>query len=825
MTISLSQHAKYLVFGALCTIGFMQSAHSQGAIPVEIYEGETYEYSFFSQLQATLSRRPSHGTAKMIGIWGNVKIVYTPDEGYLGKDRVDFRYFASWASGLYLSHLDITVKPHEMITADDYVITELNTPVTVDVAANDMATRGEFLITDISLVNNGSASIVDNKIVFVPNQDFDGTGYVTYIACDNEGLCNNATLAITVLKTSSEDTKVVNIKTAENTNLPLFLPNASFETFVEPQSGTLSDNGTNEFIYTPDPDFVGEDFLILTGSVGDYNLTYIYYIEVLEKPDENLFAKDDHVITRINQPITFDVLLNDHQGDLTIQSVTNAANGNLVNLGDGNFRFEPNIGFSGITSFSYSLGDSDIPNYESATVLVIVGNYNPASETFLLTTPRNTSRVLNYDVPITDFAFSVKDDPINGSMEFYEGYNNLTIQGQAVSGNNLLIYTPSEDFIGIDEFTLEYCVNGSCIEFSILMDVIDVDSDENQFCVDNCVWPGDANDDGIVDMSDLLTVGFAMGRTGNARSSSGMIWYGQFAEDWGSMQKNIEKDLKFADADGDGVITAKDTGAISEFYGLTHDLIPERYSSIKEVPIFFNLLTSGNTPGSKVEIEVSVGDKANPALDVYGLVFSIPYRASTIKGGSINMEFYPNSWLTYGSPVLTMTKVPFAGKLDAGFSRTNGVSVSNFGPAGKVEFVIADEIAGLRREFSDGISINSDNLYGVTSSGEYVKFKAEELIVPITTNDQNLQELKYTENHLVIYPNPIQDVLQFEALGDNVIENYQIVDITGKTVRNVPVVSDNPIQRADVSSFSNGVYFLSVMTNNGLQTKKFEILK
>jgi len=190
------------------------------------------------------------------------------------------------------------------------------------------------------------------------------------------------------------------------------------------------------------------------------------------------------------------------------------------------------------------------------------------------------------------------------------------------------------------------------------------------------------------------------------------------------------------------------------------------------------------------------------------------------------MEFYANSWLTYGSPVLAMDKVPFAGKLDAGFSRTNGISVSNFGPAGKVEFVIADEIAGIRSaNLKDGIKFYSDNLYGVTSTGQYVKFKAEELIIPIKTNEQNFQELEFTENHLVIYPNPVQDVLQFEALGNNVIENYSIIDITGKTLRSVPFVNDNPIQKADISSFNNGVYFLSVMTNNGLQTKKFEVLK
>lgn len=814
---------KYFLAGIVFLLFLPNSNAQRDTITVDLFEGESYTYEYFSFLQAIITKEPSNGRLIRQGYWGNVSLRYEHEEGFVGTDYADFQYF-TLSSRVVKITLEINVRQHEVYAVNDQAVTDKNIPVEIDALSNDSATRGDFYLQEVTLVNNGAVSVNDGIFTFIPNQDFSGTAYVEYVICDNEGLCEKAIITITVLDEAAGNTRVVNIKTAEDTPLSIFLPNDHFGTAFEPANGVTIKGQGNAFTYTPDPGYIGEDYMVIRGDISGYELTYIYYIEVLAKPDNNIFAKDDHVITRINESVTFNVLLNDNNEDFEITSFNSPPNGTLVNLGDGNFRFTPIPGYSGITTFTYALGDDVFPNFERASVLIIVGNYNPASETFVLTTPKNTARVLNYDVPISDFEFTVKDDPVNGQIDFYAGHNNLTIQGQEVSGSNLLVYTPDSSFVGIDEFVLEYCVGGSCIEFSILMDVIDL-GDGNQFCVDDCVWPGDANDDGIVDMSDLLTVGFSMGETGDARPGGGMVWYGQFADDWGNTQKNIDKDFKFADTDGDGVISAKDTIAISEFYGLTHDLIPERYSSVKEVPIFFKVLTSDNTPGSEVRIEVLVGSKSQPAIDVYGLVFGIPYRSSTVKDGVVNMKFDANSWLSYGTPILSMTKLPYSGKLDAGYSRTSGIAATGFGRIGEIGFVVSDQITGIRGDLSRGVEFDLNNLYGVTSNGEYVKFVAPELTIPIKTNPLDLQELKYTENHLAIYPNPVQDVLTFEALGDNVMENYHITDITGRIIHVRQTVSDNPVQRLDIGHLSNGVYFLSVMTNNGLQTKKFEVLK
>lgn len=57
------------------------------------------------------------------------------------------------------------------------------------------------------------------------------------------------------------------------------------------------------------------------------------------------------------------------------------------------------------------------------------------------------------------------------------------------------------------------------------------DSATTSVSVSACVWPGDANNDKTVDMSDLLAIGIGYGVTGPARPSANITWSGQPAAD------------------------------------------------------------------------------------------------------------------------------------------------------------------------------------------------------------------------------------------------------------------------------------------------------
>ena len=68
-----------------------------------------------------------------------------------------------------------------------------------------------------------------------------------------------------------------------------------------------------------------------------------------------------------------------------------------------------------------------------------------------------------------------------------------------------------------------------------------------------------------------------------------------------------------------------------------------------------------------------------------------------------------------------------------------------------------------------------------------------------------------------VYPNPSNNVWNF-SVNNEVIENVQLIDITGKIILNQNNTSE--VMTLDGTSLSNGIYFAKIKTNSGLQTVK-----
>jgi len=71
-------------------------------------------------------------------------------------------------------------------------------------------------------------------------------------------------------------------------------------------------------------------------------------------------------------------------------------------------------------------------------------------------------------------------------------------------------------------------------------------------------------------------------------------------------------------------------------------------------------------------------------------------------------------------------------------------------------------------------------------------------------------------SNLSVYPNPVKDVLTINGMYSSV----EIYDIYGKLV-----LSSDAKQTINVSSLSNGVYFININTNNAITVKKITIAK
>src|SRR5690606_12091359 len=84
-------------------------------------------------------------------------------------------------------------------------------------------------------------------------------------------------------------------------------------------------------------------------------------------------------------------------------------------------------------------------------------------------------------------------------------------------------------------------------------------------CAD-CVWPGDADRNGMVDLADVKPIAGLIGEMGPTRQE-GTSWKSQWTSPWMNFE---DADLHHIDANGDGIISQEDLLVISNYYGRTH---------------------------------------------------------------------------------------------------------------------------------------------------------------------------------------------------------------------------------------------------------------
>ncbi len=153
-----------------------------------------------------ITTAPEHGTAVVV----DGQVVYTPADGYVGEDS--FVYEACDADGMCDSAVvTVTVVPggpdnRQPIAGDDVATLDEDGEVTIEVLENDVDPDGDSLeIRDIvNEPGHGTATIVDGAVIYVPDADYNGEDSFTYQVCDAGGLCDTATVTVTVVAVEDE---------------------------------------------------------------------------------------------------------------------------------------------------------------------------------------------------------------------------------------------------------------------------------------------------------------------------------------------------------------------------------------------------------------------------------------------------------------------------------------------------------------------------------------------------------------------------------------------------------------------------------------------
>lgn len=826
-------HPKYaFLFFFLASIPFISKAQNfDPLVKLSVIQGQNLNYNYQSlggpaQTFVVSSTNNCGGT--VLGPYplgsNNYKIVYN-NPANPGKDTVTIHLKKPPQGFSTYRIIEITVIPSLVNAENDFTTTLVGQNKTIQVTTNDISNRGVLNLREVAMANNGTASISNNAITFTPDQGFEGIANFDYVVCDDIGTCDKATVHVCVGDPYGHSSDTLNIITIKNKSIPVLTPLTNYILVSPPAHGNLQTiNGILH--YQPHTNYAGMDAFYYRNVVYGYFKTV--RVDVLNVAAPNQFVKDDLSHTIKNNGVIINVLANDlaSTGLYHVQITNNPIFGTLQELSEGVYEYIPNQGFEGVDEFRYSASpNANGSNAETGIASIIVSNQNPRSPIFNLQTPKNQPLIINYNIPVQDFDFVITSQALKGTVVYLPGQVDTIINNQQIVGFNLLVYTPNNGELGWDEFEAEYCVSGNqnCPLVKVRIDIQDFTPPNNSNCIGtDCVWAGDVNKDGLVDMRDLLPMGWCIGDVGKPRANATINpWYGQECSNWGQKFQSSNIDLKHIDANGDSLITSADTTALATHFQKTHSLAPAPVNFPTNIPLFLGTPDTiyVNGPGDIITIPILLGHTVQPALNVYGLTFSIDYDANVVNAAQSKILFDNNSWMSYTSPILGMFKKPYAGRLDAGFTRTNGVSSDGYGRIGEVKFIIVDDLDPTRLPEKSIARIS-----GSVMSGNGIAYTFEPKEFAIKFKSTQKPEVDLAENELSLFPNPSSQVLNVQLQGNADILQIQILDLAGRLISQTPL-SGVKKHEMDISNLSNGLFMIRVNTSAGVLSKKFEVIR
>ena len=322
-------------------------------------------------------------------------------------------------------------------------------------------------------------------------------------------------------------------------------------------------------------------------------------------------------------------------------------------------------------------------------------------------------------------------------------------------------------------------------------------------CLDNEVWPGDANADNVAQHFDLLNIGLAFGQEGPARANPGTEWNASSSDNWEETFSD-GVNFKHADCNGDGRIDRSDREAIIRNFGRTHGEVEpaeELDNTLLGPPIFVDFSEIANLPpNTEFEIPIVLGTEEDPVNDIYGVAFTLAFDPSVITAASIEIE-YPVTW--FGDPevnVLTLDRTDLAGgTVDIAITRTDQNNVSGYGPIAYMRGII-DDIAGLK---SSELEIEKTKALG--KHGEDIPLNGLSQEFEILPDGHNIgrQDLL---RQLRVFPNPTHDRVTIANSFAMALNRVTLLKPDGAILRQLPL-NGNAIE---LGSVPDGVYILRI---------------
>ncbi len=778
--------------------------HSQ-----DIKAGKTYKFDLYSLALPTNVNDPNLICDSLsFESKGNnlYEVTLQVQNGQFGDLELIFEYFAIGdIPGIpypFYSTYQFRTYPSEILTEDDVIV--LGSGVgQVYPLFNDESSDGTLSLSHIAYTVNCTAEIRDSISIEVEIDDLTKEAYIVYQTIDSLNTVNEG--KIVLISNSIESS--YNLSLHNKQSKDIFLT-SGFSLVDSPSQGSISEVVPNCWRYIPNISFAGQDSIIFSNGQEDL----IYYASVYDKSLNVQFVRDDETHVAPGGSVVFNVLENDLLNFLPVIDYSPE----LTYLGSGEFQYDANDpNFSGDLQLFYKVFNGFI--FVTGNIVIHVDHFSPNSANieYSFSNLSNRELVIQHISPMTEYSITLLTPPLEGTVTIIDDFYIGECDSTAVL--NSVLYQPN-GFVGSDLFEVEYCTTADFCEI-VKIEVINNESNlDDCACLDDCIWEGDVNEDGIVSSLDILELAYNIGEYGQSRESDS-LWIAHNTNHWNYNQYGSDRDLSKSDVNGDGFIDSDDFSRLYDNYGKIHNLLPQQAFNILTTPV--NLVPSASEvdSGDMIVFYISVGDTQNPIFDFSGLSFNFAIDPGLIDSSSLYVNFYDNGWAGYAHPSLGYYNQASEGNIDLVFSNIGGGGNSGQGIIAELGFIVEDDVDGLRLgdnyydipvTFRNGVLLNSfGEKFSLPESTGYTRLNIDE------SNDEDI----YADtNAISIGPNPVSNTLSIKSSIEAIID-IRVVDVNGRLLISTPALNTH-VHQLDFSSLQTGTYFVEIVTETTQTTKK-----
>ena len=748
---------------------------------------------------------------------GNVyTFLYKPKNDFLGSDTFSVNFIVNSISTS--KFYNITVRQAKVIAIPDLYAYDFikKGEQLMSVTDNDIDEENGLkpTILEITSKNNGLFKISGDRkdIFFTPVSGFSGVANITYLVCNSTNeVCAQTTASIIV--PNPRDTFEVFTPKFTPINLPI---PKDFVLQSSSANGTLKLSGHFQE-FTPNANFIGRESLLFQNTLTNQQIAV--NVNVLSKR-KNIYAFDDYTSLTPGSTIqNWNLLVNDKIPGTSSFKIISAPKFGKITVDEGRVTYEAPNGstFSGVDQFTYELSQDGLDK-EIATAYVRISRFEPNASTFNFYTPKGSPLKVTHTLPssLKNVKFEISKTGIGALV---------------VNSDNSLTYTP-QITPGIDNWEVDYFVSDKKVStIKLIFNVLNENVTDPCFG-DDCAWSGDTDNDGIVSLADLLPIGQYLGSVnlfdGPAVTTS---WYGKKSQEWANNPL-----LKYVNTSGDKFISDADTLAVKNHLGKTHGIIS------KVIPIqTFAVKLKGNAtvkPGEALNLEVFIGDKSKPAIDLYGFTLSLPFNKQLFDLSKSSLTFDTRSWMAYNSPVFSMTNSNNdRGVMEAAYTRTSGKSADGFGKVGTARIIVID-IAGIKPPSgSNELQVTlGGQATGSDANGNAYSLYVEPFTITIDFSDvkekvtptlpvEPVLSPRFNEGgEIDVFPNPATDLVNIKSYKNNLIRTFQLVNMSGQILFESNNIHNTEIE-ISIANRVTGVYYVRVLTENAIFTRKLQILQ